>query len=154
MLGRKTHSADVLLTAPTDFDTAQLAAGQLALGFQVEEQEMLIDLKARVPFSNSAAGLVTFTFYVDGEAHADIPAAGLWAQQIVAAVSVDVELTATFETTIRLPKGYHTAEVRAAAAAGNLTIQAATIPAEIVARRHSHPATLGHGVESKAMLIQ
>jgi hypothetical protein len=153
MLGRKLHSADVTLVAPLDFLTAQLALGQLSCGFQVEEQEMLVDLEARLPFSGSAAGLVTFTFFVDGAANADIPAAGLFRQQVVA-TTVAVEHTAYVRTTIRLAKGFHRAEVRASASAGDLTIEAGSIPAEIVVRRHSHPATLGHGVDSKAMLIQ
>lgn len=153
MLGRKVHSADVTLTAPTDFVTAQLALGQLLLNFVVEEAEMLVDLEARVPFSNSAAGSVTFTFFVDGAASADIPAAGLWRQGVFTE-AVAAEFTAYPRTTIRLAKGAHKVELRASASAGNLTIEAGSIPAEIVARRSSHPATLGHGVDSKALLIQ
>lgn len=153
MLGRKVHSADVTLTAPTDFVTAQLALGQLTCGFQVEEQEMLVDLEARVPFSGSAAGLLSFTVFVDGAAHADIPAAGLYRHQVITE-EVAAERTAYVRTTVRIAKGFHTAELRASASAGNIVIEAGSIPAEIVVRRHSHPATLGHGVESKAMLIQ
>ena len=155
MLGRTLLAADATLTAPTDFVTAQLAAGELELGFNVEEDEMLVDLEARLCYEVTAAGLATFTFFVDGAANADIPVAGLWRQEIVAAVSVDVEMMAYPRTTVRLDKGYHTVEVRASASAGNLTYDGATaIPSEVVARRHSHPATLDHGVDSKVQLAQ
>lgn len=153
MLGRKLLSADATLTAPTDFDTAQLAAGELMLGFQVEEDEMLVDLEARLVFSQSAAGTASWTFYIDGVASSDLPAAGLYLTSTLTD-GVDDPFTAYVRTTLRLDKGYHTVEVRAAASAGNLTYEGATMPSELVARRHSHPATLGHGVDSKAQLIQ
>ena len=153
MLGRKTLAANATLTAPTDFVTAQLAAGELLLGFHVEEDEMLVDLEARLIYSGSAAGLVTFTFFVDGAAVAELPAAGLWRTEIVAATAA-AEQTAYPRATVRLARGFHTAEVRASASAGNITIEGAAVPSELVARRHSHPATLGHGVDSKAQLIQ
>jgi hypothetical protein len=156
MLGRKTLSTDVTLTAPTDFVTAQLAAGELLLGFQVEEAEMLIDLVASLSYEGSAAGLVTFTIFVDGAAAAvaDVPAAGLWRTEIVA-TTVGMQQMAVPAITLRLAKGFHTCEVRASASAGNVVFLGSTgVPCTITARRHSHPATLGHGVDSKAMLIQ
>jgi hypothetical protein len=154
MLGRKSLTTDVTLTAPTDFVTAQLAAGELALGFQVEEQEMLVDLEARLCYEGSAAGLLTFTFFVDGAASSDLPAAGLWRTEVVAE-TVGAQQTAYPRATLRLAKGFHRVEVRASASAGNVVfLGAAGVPCELVARRHSHPATLGHGVDSKALLIQ
>ena len=154
MLGRKTLATDATLTAPTDFVTAQLAAGELELGFQVEEDEMLIDLEAHLCYSASAAGLVTFTFFVDAAANADLPAAGLWRTEVVAS-TVGVQAMAYPRATIRLNKGHHKLAVRASASAGNITVLGATaIPSDVVARRHSHPATLGHGVDSKVQLAQ
>ena len=153
MLGRKLLSADATLTGPSDFDTNQLAAGELELGFTVEEDEMLVDLEARLVYSGSAVGTIAYTFYVDGAASADLPAAGLFLTSTLTD-STDDPFTAYVRTTLRLEKGYHTVEVRATASAGNITYVGATMPSELVARRHSHPATLGHGVDSKAQLIQ
>ena len=153
MLGRKTLAADVTLTAPTDFDTAQLAAGQLELGFQVEEDEMLVDLEATLVYSGSAVGTIAFTFYVDGVASPDLPAAGCWLTSTLTD-STDDPFSAYVRRTLRLDKGAHIVSVHASASAGNITFEGATVPSELVARRHSHPATLGHGVDSKAQLIQ
>jgi hypothetical protein len=154
MLGRKTLAADLTLTAPTDFTTAQDATGALELGFQVEEAEMLVDLEARLVYSGSAAGQVSFTVFINGAAVAALPAAGLWRTEIVAATA-GANQTAYVRATVRLAQGFHTASVRGSASAGNITYEgAAAIPSELVVRRHSHPATLGHGVDSKVQLIQ
>jgi len=153
MLGRKTLAADATLTAPTDFDTAQLSSGELELGFQVEEDEMLVDLEATLVYSGSAVGTIAFTFYVDGAASPDLPAAGCWLESTVTDATDD-PTSAYLRRTIRLDRGFHTVEVRASASAGNITYEGATVPSELVARRHSHPATLGHGVDSKTQLIQ
>lgn len=152
MLGRITLAADVTLTAPTDFDTAQLAAGQLMLGFQVEEAEMLVDLEARITYSHTTdAAPSDFTFYVDGAASADLPAAGLVRHTPAAATD---ENTVYMRVTLRLPQGYHTVDVRATTAANNIIFEGASLPSTLVVRRHSHPATLGHGVDSKVQLVQ
>lgn len=153
MLGRKTLSADATLTAPTDFDTAQLTSGELELGFNVEEDDMLVDLEARLVYSGSAVGTIAFTFYVDGAAVTELPAAGLFLTSTLTD-STDDPFTAYVRTTLVLDKGYRTVEVRASASAGNITYEGATVPSEVVARRHSHPGTLGHGVDSKAQLAQ
>lgn len=157
MLGRKTLSADTTLTAPTDFTTAQLAAGELLIGFNIEEDEMLLDLEARLIYSGSAVqSAIQFTFFVDGVAHtntAEIPTEGLYLANTLTDATGDA-YTAYVRATISLPRGYHTAEVRASANTGNLTFEASTVPCDIVARRHSHPATLGHGVDSKVQLVQ
>lgn len=153
MLGRKLLSADATLTAPTDFTTAQLSGGELELGFFVEEDEMLVDLESRLVYSGSAVGTIAFTYFVDGAASADLPAAGLYLTSTLTD-STDDPFTAYVRTTLRLDRGFHRVEVRASASAGNITYEGATMPSELVARRHSHPATLGHGVDSKAQLIQ
>lgn len=153
MLGRKTLAADATLTAPTDFDTAQLTAGELELAFSVEEDEMLVDLEARLVYSGSAVGTIAYTFYLDGAAVTELPAAGLFLTSTLTD-SVDDPFTAYVRTTLALSRGQHVVEVRASASAGNITYEGATVPSEVVARRHSHPATLGHGVDSKAQLSQ
>jgi len=152
MLGRKTLTADVATVAgPSDFDTNQLAAGQLELGFTVEEDEMLVDLEARLVYDNSVAEATSFTFYIDGAASADLPVAGLYIETPAAGVTG----TAYVRTTLRLDKGYHTVEARVTAATGVISYDGQTVmPSELVARRHSHPATLGHGVDSKVQLAQ
>lgn len=154
MLGRKTLAADLTLTAPTTFATNQDTTGALQIGFQVEEAEMFVDLEARLTYSASLAGQVSFTVFIDGAANADLPAGGLWQKEIILATQTLVD-SAYVRATVRLPQGYHTAEIRGLATAGNITFEGATaIPSELVVRRHSHPATLGHGVDSKVQLIQ
>lgn len=154
MLGRKLLAADATATGPTDFDTNQLVAGELELGFQVEEDEMLVDLEARLTYSGSAVqSAVQWTFFIDGAASPDIPAAGLYLTNTITD-GVGDPYTAYVRTTIRLDAGFHTVEVRVSANTGNITYLGATVPCEVVARRHSHPATLGHGVDSKVQLVQ
>jgi len=151
MLGRKTLTADATLAGPTDFDTTQLALGQLELGFTVEEDEMLVDLEARLTYSNSVREATDFTFYVDGVASPDLPVEGL--VRHTAAVIAD-ENTVYVKATLRLAKGYHTAEARTSAPSGAVTIEGASMLCEVTARRNSHIGTLGHGVDAKAQLVQ
>jgi hypothetical protein len=154
MLGRKTLAADATATAPVDFDTAQLAAGELELGFTVEEDEMLVDLEARLVYTGSAVGTIAWTFYVDGAASPDLAAAGIYITSTITD-GVGDAFTAMLKATLRLDKGYHTVDVRVDAAAGNVTYPGATtMPSEVTARRSSHIGTLGHGVDAKAQLVQ
>lgn len=151
MLGQKTHAADVTLAAPTDFATNQLAAGELTLGFNVEESEMLVDLEMNITYSHTVnADPSDFTLFVDG---ADVAAGANGLARHTPAAATD-ENTVYSSVTTRLAQGYHTVELRAQTATNNIVIEGGTIPASIVARRHSHPATLGHGVDSKVQLIQ
>lgn len=150
MLGRKEHTADaVLAAAPTDFATNQLAAGEMELVFNVEEDEMLIDLIAKITLSNSVNEATDITIFVDGT---DIASGANGLARITP--EADDEHTVHAERTVRLDRGEHTAEVRIKAPTGAVTVQGASIPSELVARRHSHPATLGHGVDSKVQVIQ
>lgn len=150
MLGVKTHSADAVHGGvPTDFVTEQLTAGQQRLGFHVEEAEMLIDLEVSATYSGAAAGTLNLTLFVDG-ANIGHATNGLHLSQLGA---LNAEHTVYFSHTVRLAKGYHVAEVRVFSST-TPTLQAGTIPARLVARRHSHPATLGHGVDSKVQLVQ
>ena len=151
MLGIKTLAADATLTAPTTFTANQLAAGELELGFQVEEAEMLVDLELDITYSHTTnAAASDFTLYVDG---ADVSAGanGLYRHTPGAATE---ENTLYKSVTVRLTQGFHTVELRAKTSANNIVLEGATIPCEIRARRHSHPATLGHGVDSKVQLAQ
>ena len=151
MLGRKTHAVDIAHGGiPTDFDTQQLAAAEQLLGFHVEEDDMLVDFEVSATYSGAAAGTLYLTLYVDGVniGHATN---GLNLSQLAAA---SAEHTVYFSHTSEgLTKGYHTVQVRTFSDT-TPTLQAATIPSQLVARRHSHPATLGHGVDSKAQLQQ
>lgn len=153
MLGIKRLTTPETITS-NSFTLGQLAAGELTLGFNVEESEMLIDLELSITFSNDVAERTDFTLFVDGTNLGG--AAGL---ACLTPVALAVN-TLYFSTTVRLPgrspgvSGYHTVEVRAKAPAGTISIAGDVIPAVLVARRHSHPATLGHGVDSKAQLIQ
>lgn len=151
MLGRKEQAADVTLTTPTDFATAQLANGELALSFSVEEDEMLVDLELSLTYSHTTnADPSDFTIFVDGTDIA--PGANGLVRHTPAAA--DDENTLYVSRTVRLARGLHIAELRAKTGSNNIVIEGATIPAALVARRSSHPATLGHGVDSKVQLIQ
>ena len=151
MLGRKTLTTDATLAAaPVDFATNQLAAGELTLGFTVEEQEMLVDLEMSITFSNTVVERTDFTIFVDGT---DVAPGANGLACFTQAVAAD-ENTIYNNYTVRVAQGFHTAEVRIKAPTGAVTVEGATIPAQLVVRRHSHPATLGHGVDSKVQLIQ
>lgn len=145
MLGRVELTTDVALAAPAAF-TKVTGAEML---FHVEEEEMLVDLYAKVTFSTSAVARADFTLFVDG---ANVGGAnGLACLTPAAAADVNTVVAAR---TVRLAKGSHILDLRVKVAAGDLTVAGATIPCELVAERRSHPATLGHGVDSKVQLIQ
>lgn len=145
MLGRVELTSDVALVAPAAF-TKVTGAEML---FHVEEEEMLVDLYAKVTFSTSAVERADFTLFVDG---ANVAGANGLAC-LTPAVIAD-ENTVVAARTVRLAKGSHSLDLRVKVAAGDLTVEGATIPCELVAERRSHPATLGHGVDSKVQLIQ
>lgn len=141
-------AAPVAFTAP--------GAGILELGFQVEEAEMLVDLEMRLTHHTPTPVLTDFTFFVDsGVGYADVETVGTngLARQLNAAAAAAGMQTLSLSKTLRLPRGFNRVQVRVKSAEA-VTLAGATIPCELTARRHSHPATLGHGVDSKAMLIQ
>ena len=149
MLGLKRLTADSTLVNPAAFTA--LPTGLLELGFQVEEEEMLVDLDASVTYSNTVVEATDFTLFVDG---ADIETVGTnGIARHTAAVIADENMVLVGRT-MRLAQGFHTLALRLKAPTGDVTVQGASIPAELTARRHSHPATLGHGVDSKVQLIQ
>ena len=154
MLGLKRLEADFTYAAPPAAFTPALDAGTgeglLELGFQVEEEEMLIDLELRLTYSTPTPVPCNFTFFVDGADVETVGTAGLMVHTCDGAAAL---ATIYLNKTVRLDQGFHTVDVRALCAEAP-TFGGATIPAELVARRHSHPATLGHGVDSKGQLIQ
>ena len=151
MLGFKRQSVDVTLTAPTTFAIAQLAAGELTAGFTVEEVEMLVDFELDITYSHTTnADPSDFTIFVDG---ADIAPGTNGLIRHTPSAATD-ENTVYKKVTLRIAQGFHTAEVRAKTAANNIIVEGATVPSTITVRRHSHPATLGHGVDSKVQLVQ
>lgn len=148
MLGRKTVEAAVVYGgAPVIEGANQLTAGELELSFYVEEEEMLIDLELNVTLT-ATAGDLDATFLVDGTNLGGGTAAALMRMQATGS-----EDYVSLRKTVRLAKGQHTVEAQLANA-GAPTLNGDVVPGELVARRHSHPATLGHGVDSKAQLIQ
>lgn len=155
MLGLKRLEADFTYAAAPAVFTPALDAvtgeGLLELGFQVEEEEMLVDLELRLTYSTPTPSATNFTFFVDG---ADVETVGTAGLMIHTADAAGALATIYLNKTVRLDQGFHTVDVRALNAGEAPTFGGATIPAELVARRHSHPATLGHGVDSKAQLIQ
>ena len=151
MLGRKTHSADaVLAAAPTDFATNQLSNGEMELSFWIEEAEMLVDLAARLVYSNSVVERTDFTLFVDG---VDIAPGANGLMSHTEAVADDENSVEVFRT-VRLDQGQHTVELRIKAPTGAVTVEGGTTPAELTAMRHSHFGTLGHGVDAKTQLVQ
>jgi methionine-rich copper-binding protein CopC len=146
MLGTQTHAANTALPVSAAFQA--MANGALELGFQVEEEEMFVDLEMEITFSNAVGERTDFTFFVDNQ---DIEQVG------VNGIHVETDNNIhSFQAkrTIRLPQGYHTVEWRVKAPTGVVTVQGGIVPCRIHARRHSHPATLGHGVDSKVQLVQ
>jgi len=141
-------AAPAAFTAPLDAVTGE---GLLELGFQVEEAEMLIDLEARLLVDVNVDDTVNFTFFVDGADVETFGTAGLWSTPLLAASDPS---SVYFSKTVRLPQGFHTCELRVLATPSLPVLAGGTIPCELTARRHSHPATLGHGVDSKVQLVQ
>jgi hypothetical protein len=156
MLGLKRLEADFVYAAPPATFTPPLDAttgeGLLEIGFQVEEEEMLVDLEMRITHWTATPVLVDFTLFVDGTDIETVGTNGL-ARQLNAAAGAGGMQTLTLSKTLRLAKGFHVADVRLISAEV-VNLAGATIPCELVARRHSHPATLGHGVDSKVQLVQ
>jgi hypothetical protein len=154
MLGLKRLEADFVYGGAAAAFTAPLGGGGeglLELGFQVEEEEMLVDLELRLTYSTPTPTPTNFTFFVDGADVETVGTAGLMLHECNAAGEA---MTIYLNKTVRLDKGYHVVDVRLLNAVEAPTLAGATIPAELTARRHSHPATLGHGVDSKGQLIQ
>ena len=156
MLGLKRLEADFTYAAAPAAFTAALDAvdgeGLLELGFQVEEAEMFVDLDIRMLLDMTVANdTLNITFFVDGVDVETVGTVGLWQDAILLA---DIPETVQLTKTLRLDKGFHTLQMRVKAPTGDVTVEGASIPAQLVARRHSHPATLGHGVDSKVQLVQ
>ena len=112
---------------------------------------MLIDLECSLTYSNTVREATAFTLFVDGVDVETVGTNGI--VRHTAAVIAD-ENTVLARRTVRLDQGFHTLALRMKAPTGDVTVEGGTIPAELVARRHSHPATLGHGVDSKVQLVQ
>lgn len=156
MLGLKRLEADFTYAATPNAFTPVLDAGNgeglLELGFQVEEEEMFVHLSCRLLLDIGANDTVQLTFFVDGADVETVGTAGLLQKPLLTASDSE---TLVIEKTVRLAQGFHTVDMRMlTTGAGVPTIEGATIPAELEARRSSHPATLGHGVDSKVQLIQ
>ena len=153
MLGRKTLAANFAYAAAPVAFTPVLDAGTgenlLGMSFFVEEAEMFVVLEARITYHTPTPVPAEFTLFVDG-ADIALAAAGLFRHQVYGAAGPE---SVFFAHTLRLAQGEHTVELRMLSAEIP-TIVGATIPAEVTARRSSHPATLGHGVDSKVPLIQ
>ncbi len=154
MLGRALVTADEVLAGATTFALGTIAGASLA--FWVEEDEMLVDLEAQVAITNAAAEAVELTLFVDGADVCALPELGgptLFGLTTTLYAAADTH-SLSCGTTIRLAPGQHQLELRARSVIGGMTVESASWPLKLVARRHSHPATLGHGVDSKAQLIQ
>ena len=158
MLGRVEFAVNAATGAAPTFVTGTFTASQLQ--FWVEEAEMLVNLTAKVAFSNSVVERTDFTIFVDGLDIMTTVAFGgnaAFTNGIATATGAGVAgdiNTIIAARTVRLPKGQHTMELRAKAVAGIVTVNAATIPCELTAMRNSHIGTLGHGVDSKFQLAQ
>ena len=155
MLARVERTTDLVLAAGaiafTDLAANKNPLAGMQLKFWVEEPEMLVDLSAKITFSDATGALLTaFTIYVDGVDIAN-GSNGLAAFT----PTIAYVYTLSFGRVVRLAKGEHTAELRAKTLGGSATtINGGTVPCELVVVRHSHVGTLGHGVESKTQLIQ
>lgn len=158
MLGRVEVVVDrVSQAAPTfvAFNGAQAFVNGASLQFWVEEDEMFVDLTAKITYSNTVVEGTDFTIFVsqNGVAAADIAVGANGLARHTAAIAAD-ENTVIASRTVRLPKGRHVATIRAFAPTGVVTVQGASIPCELMAFRNSHIATLGHGVDSKFQFAQ
>lgn len=151
MFGETLIIADVAITGDLLFH--EIASHR----FTVEEDEMLVDLKAFVTASHDQVNeAADFTFFLDsGAGLADIAPLtdGLFRKAFTTVADIG-ELVA-FERTVRLAKGEHRVSLQAKVrnAGHTLTVEGATWNGWLTANRHSHDATLAHGVDSKAQGI-
>lgn len=149
MLGEAVIDADQTLTGAGPAG-AFTAIAQGTLRFFVEEEEMLVDLKALITASyDQADSFSDFTLLVDG---ADIAAGtdGLFRKSFPS--TADQADQVALERTVRLDKGEHRLELaaRIAGAGHTLTVEGATWNGFLTARRHSHDATVAANQNSKS----
>lgn len=149
MLGEATIAADIVVSGAGAFAAGAVAGASLR--FSVEEEEMLIDLKLMATLSHATVGgMVDATFFIDG---ADIADAADGLVRESAPTIADNPFAFSLERTVRLARGEHRMELRLKTPAGDVTVEGAGWPAKMTARRHSHPASLAHGVDSKVQGI-
>ena len=155
MLGtKKLETLFVYAAAPATFTPlidATTGENLLGLSFQVEEDEMFVELECRLSYSTPTPSLTYFTLYVDGVSVETGPGGILFADLTAGAGQLQ---TVQFRKIVQLTKGIHNAEVRLQNGAEPPAVDGGTVASELTVRRISHPATLGHGVESKRQLIQ
>ena len=152
MLGEAVITADVAVTAAA-YDFAGGTTRIKSLRFTVEEDEMLVDLKALLTASHSVVdGMGDFTLAHRGPgatALTDLAALadGLFRKSFptVADQAEKVEV----ERTMRLVKGEHQIELHVKAPAGTVTAEGTTWHNWLTARRHDHPATAAAQTNSK-----
>jgi len=151
MLGEAPIVADVVLTGITAFNYTTGASLIASLKFTVEEDEMLIDLKAFLTLSHSAVdGMVDATFFMDGTDMAPL-ADGLVRKSMPSVAGQEDALV--LERTVRLAKGEHQLQLHMKTGAGNITVEGATWNGWLTARRHSHDATSAANANAKVQGI-
>jgi hypothetical protein len=147
MHGEAIIDADVTLTGITAFNYGTGASLIKSLKFMVEEEEMLVDLKAFCTLHHSVGDeVLDYTLFLDGTDIAPL-SAGLG--RLAMPSTADDPTTLAFERTMRVAKGEHQLQLHMQTAAGNIIVDGATWNGWLVAERRSHPATLAHGVDSK-----
>ncbi|HUW16291.1 MAG TPA: hypothetical protein VMW94_04375 [Actinomycetes bacterium] len=149
MLGEAVIDADVTLTGIAAFNFATGASLVKSLKFTVEEEEMLVDLKALCSLHHSVVeGDVDYTLFLDGVDVAPL-AVGLGRKHMPTVLNaVD---TLSFERTMRVAKGEHQLQLhmKTGLVAGNIIVDGATWNGWLTARRHDHPATAAAQTNSK-----
>jgi len=149
MHGDALIDADVTLTGITAFNHATGASLVKSLKFGVEEEEMLVDLKVLCTLHHSVADeVLDYTLFLDGTDLAPL-AAGLG--RLAMPSTADDPTQLAFERTMRIPQGEHQLQLHLRTAAGNIIVDGATWNGWLTATRHSHPATLAQGVNSKSV---
>lgn len=153
MLGFKDLAADFATTSTTFVtpDDGGTPAKPLAARFFVEDEGgMFVDLICDVVLSHGAdTGVADLDFLVDGSRLGG--ADGLVRHTPGVADAVQ---TVRVQRTLKLAKGQHSVALQVKTNTGTLTLQGAGWPIRIVAFRNPDAGTLGHGVESKAQLVQ
>lgn len=151
MQGEAIIDADVTLTGIAAFDYAGGGSLISSLKFGVEEEEMFVDLKVLCTLHHSVVnGILDATLFLDG---VDLgPLADGLVRKSMPTVADQPDVL-SFERTMRIPAGEHQLQLHIKAPAGNVIVDGATWNGWLTATRHSHPATLAHGVDSKTQGI-
>ena len=148
MYGFQPISTDVTLTTGTVVGATPTGALVGTLGFNVEEENMLVELSlAGTVLGGAAAQILTFGFYVDGTAAANAQLTLPIGAEVGA--TPQVSLVRAKVPALSLSKGSHVLRAYASSAAGDAVLKGTVYDCRLEANRVTADSTFAQGVNSK-----